>query len=161
MFIPCLYIYSSDPTFFKGWEWILITSLGGRGIWNIKKREWKYGAGAGLLKRGRRRVGMALLLFDFFKVYHFYIFFTFRKYFTLCKVVLYIWRKGILFCQHTFLKKNHSKLSKNEPVCICKEGCYDGKGQGEIAWNTLWKLNRKEGSGSKSFKKKGESWVKE
>ena len=24
--------------------------------------------------------------------------------------------------------KNHSKLSKNEPVCLCKEGCCVGLG---------------------------------
>ena len=32
------------------------------------KKEWKYGAGAGLFKRG----GLAIFLFNFFKVYHFY-----------------------------------------------------------------------------------------
>ena len=37
---------------------------------NIKKRGWKYGAGAGLLKRGGE---LALYLFNFFEVYHFYI----------------------------------------------------------------------------------------
>ena len=35
----------------------------------IKKRGWKYGAGAGSLKRGR----LTLFLFNFFKVYHVYI----------------------------------------------------------------------------------------
>ena len=41
------------------------------GIKKIKKREWKYGAGADLLKRRGR--GLALMLFDFFRV----IIFTF------------------------------------------------------------------------------------
>ena len=35
--------------------------------------EWKYGAGAGLLKRREQGAGLALFLFNFFKVYHFYI----------------------------------------------------------------------------------------
>ena len=39
----------------------------GGGIWKIKKKGWKDGAGAGLLKR------LTLFVFNFFKVYHFYI----------------------------------------------------------------------------------------
>ena len=27
------------------------------------------------------------------------------------------------------MKKSHSKLSKNEPACMCKEGWYVGLGQ--------------------------------
>ena len=38
-------------------------------ILKIKKRGWKYGAGTGLLKGGE----LTLFLFNFFKVYHFYI----------------------------------------------------------------------------------------
>ena len=53
------------------------------------------------------------------------------------------------------MKKSHSKLSKNEPVCMCKEGWCVGLGQ---EWGPLHKgslnclkylkrvLNRKEGS---------------
>ena len=33
---------------------------------------------------------------------------------TLYKIVLCIWRKIIFFCHHNFMKKGHSKLSKNE-----------------------------------------------
>ena len=59
------------------------------------------------LKSGEGGGGrVALFLFNFFKVYHFYI--------TLCKIVLCIWRKKIFFCHHNFMKKSHSKLSKNE-----------------------------------------------
>ena len=47
-----------------------------------------------------------------------FIIFTFRNYFTLCKTVLCIWRKIIFFCHHNFMKKGHSKLSKNEPENI-------------------------------------------
>ena len=46
------------------------------------------------------------------------IIFTFRNYFTLCKIVLCIWRKIIFFCHHNFTKKGHSKLSKNKPENI-------------------------------------------
>ena len=46
-----------------------------------------------------------------------FIIFTFRNYFTLCKIVLCIWRR-IIFCYHNFMKKSHSKLSKNEPENI-------------------------------------------
>ena len=43
------------------------------------------------------------------------------------------------------MKKSHSKLSKNEPVCICKEGWCFGLEQergclregGWTVWNTL------------------------
>ena len=47
-----------------------------------------------------------------------FIIFTFRNYFSLCKIVLCIWRKIIFFCHHNFMKKGHSKLSKNEPENI-------------------------------------------
>ena len=55
------------PLFLK---WINFKYLPGEGgIWKIKKRGWKYGAGVGLL----RRKGLPLFLFNFFKVYQFYI----------------------------------------------------------------------------------------
>ena len=41
----------------------------GRGTWKIKSG-WKYGVGAALLKRAGR---LALLLFNFFRVNHFYL----------------------------------------------------------------------------------------
>ena len=47
-----------------------------------------------------------------------FIIFAFRNYFTLCKIVLCIWRKTIFFCDHNFRKKGYSKLSKNEPENI-------------------------------------------
>ena len=43
------------------------------GTWKFKKRGWKYGAGAGLLKRMERVGGLALFLFNFFKFYRFCI----------------------------------------------------------------------------------------
>ena len=65
--------HGSDPLLFKGGE-VNFNYLPGRGG-NLKnKNGWKYGAGAGLLKRE----GLALFLFNFYiyyhyKVYHFYI----------------------------------------------------------------------------------------
>ena len=37
---------------------------------------------------------------------------TLLNYFTLCKIVLW---KIIFYCYHNFMKKSHSKLSKNDP----------------------------------------------
>ena len=88
----------------------LITSPGGGDL--KKKRGWKYGAGAGLLEGGRGDWHFSYLIFSRF------IIFKFRNYFTLCKIVLRIWRKIIFFCHHNFMKKVHSKLSKNEPENI-------------------------------------------
>ena len=56
------------PALVKGGQLILITSPGGGGDSERLKKGWKYGAGAGLLKRR----GL-VLLFSFFKVYHFEI----------------------------------------------------------------------------------------
>ena len=47
--------------------------------------------------------GMTLFLFNFFKVYHFYI----------QKLLCYAFEEKLFFC-HNFMKKGHSKLSKNE-----------------------------------------------
>ena len=65
--------------------------------------------------------GLTLFLFNFFKVYHFYIYilhFYIYIYFTLCKIMLCIWRKTIFFRHYNFMKKGHSKLSKDEPENI-------------------------------------------
>ena len=54
-----------------------------------------------------------------------FIIFTFRNYFTLCKIVLYTFAKlcyafeeNYFFCHHNFGEKIYSKLSKNEPENI-------------------------------------------
>ena len=59
-------------------------------------------------------------------------------------MVLYIWRKNVFICQHNFKKKSHSKLSKNQPVCMSKRlVCWIRAGGGSsawgggIVWNTL------------------------
>ena len=44
-----------------------------------------------------------------------FIVFTFRNNFFVCKVVLCILRKIVFYYHHNFIKKGHSKLSKNEP----------------------------------------------
>ena len=43
---------------------------------------------------------------------------TLLNYFMLCKILLCIWRRIIFFCHHSFMKKSHFKLSKNEPENI-------------------------------------------
>ena len=58
---------------------------------------------------------MTLLLFNFFKVYHFEITLLFYK------IVLYIRRKNFLSVTIIPWKKYNSKLAKNAPVCMCKE----------------------------------------
>ena len=75
------------------------------------KKGWTYGAGAGLLKRG----GLTLVLFNFFKVYHFYIekllyplqncaMHLKKKKFS---VIIILWRKVILSCLKINLKISH------------------------------------------------------
>ena len=62
------------------------------------------------------------------------------------------------------MKKSHSKLLKNEPVCMCKVGWCVGLGQegdclreGGENFLKYFKMgwNRKEGGRSKIFKKAG------
>ena len=64
------------------------------------------------------------------------------------------------------MKKSHSNLSKNEPGCMCKEGwCVGLRQQGASlreGWGNCLKYlkrgwNRKEGSGNKNFKKRGQA----
>ena len=87
---------------------------GGGQIWEFLKRGWKYGAGAGLLKKAGEGRGWHFSYLCFSR----FIIFTFRNYFTLYKIGLCIWRKIIFFCYHNFMKKGHSKLSTNEPENI-------------------------------------------
>ena len=56
-------------------------------------------------------VELALFLFNFFKVYNFYIW---KLLYPLQKCVMHL-KKNFFFCHHNFRKKGHSKLSKNEP----------------------------------------------
>ena len=83
-----------------------------RGDLKIKKRGWKYGAGAGPLKRGR----LTLFLFNFFKVYYVYIY---KLLYPLQNCVMHL-KKNYFFCNHNFMKKGHSKLSKNDPENISR-----------------------------------------
>ena len=92
-----------------------------------------------------------LIIWYYYLCWHFsyltfsrFIIFTFTKYFTLFKVVLYIW-KIFFFSHHSFMKKSHSKFCKNKPLCMCKEVRCVGLGKerdclregGETVWNTL------------------------
>ena len=53
--------------------------------------------------------------FSYF-VFSRFIIFAFRNYFTLSKILLCIFEeKKFFFCHHNFMKKDHSKLSKDEP----------------------------------------------
>ena len=144
-------------------EWILITSLGGVGTKEVDVRC----TGRFSLKVRGRGWQFCYLIFSRF------IIFTFRDYFTLCKTVLYIWRKIILFCQHSFMKKIHFKLSKKEPASMCKEGG-SLRESGRVVWNILKGVGIEEGSGrewkwkqrgkwkQKSLKGRGgASWFKE
>ena len=107
------YYHSSDtplpPHLFKGGSKFWLPPPEGGDPKNFKKG-WKYGVGEGLLKRGGWHF--------FYIIFSKFIIFTFTNYFTLCKVMLCIWRKIIFFCHHNFMKKGHSKLSKNEPENI-------------------------------------------
>ena len=58
------------------------------------------------LKGGGGGGVLTLFLFNFFNVYHFYIY----------KLLYPLQNK--IFLQHNFAKKGHSKLSKNEPENI-------------------------------------------
>ena len=83
------------------------------GIWKIKKRRWKSGAGASVhIRVGEEGEYFSNLIFSRFVI------FIFRNYFKLCKTVSWIWRKIIFFCHHNFMKKSYSRLSKNEPEHI-------------------------------------------
>ena len=63
---------------------------------------------------GGRGGGLALSLFNFFKVYHFYIY---KLLYSLQNCVMHL-KKNNFFCHHNFMKKVHAKLSKNEPENI-------------------------------------------
>ena len=80
------------------------------GLWKIKKAGGSMVQGQVFLK-GEGRL---------FPIWFFssFIIFTFRNYFTLCKIALHNWRKKTFFCHHNFVQKSHSKLSKNEPEKI-------------------------------------------
>ena len=88
-----------------------------RGIWKIRKGSGSMVQGQVLLKVcvwAERCGGWHFLSLIFSR----FIIFTYRNYITLCKIVLCIWRETIFFCHHNFMKKGHSKLSKNEPENI-------------------------------------------
>ena len=83
--------FDLPPPFLKEREEVNFNYLPWEGrLWKIFKRGWKYGAGAGLLKR-RGGWHFSHLFFSRF------IIFTFRNYFILCKTVLCIQRKKKFF----------------------------------------------------------------
>ena len=70
---------------------------------------------------------LALLLFNCFKVYHFYIL---KLFYSLQNCVTHL-KLHYFFYQHNFMKKVVLKLSKNEPVSTFKEIWCVGLGQEE------------------------------
>ena len=67
-------------------------------------------------KRRKRGRGQTLFLFNFIKVYHFYI----QKIFTLCQIVLNILG---FFCHHNFMERSHCNSSKEGHRRMCMESC--------------------------------------
>ena len=53
---------------------------------------------------------LALLLFNFFKIYQFYILELFHS---LQNCVIHLKKKNFFFSLDSFMKKSHSKLTKN------------------------------------------------
>ena len=97
-------VWISCPVF-KRRQKILITSPEGVRLWKIKKGggtivQWQ------VFLKGAVRHFSCLILSRF-------IIFNFRNYFILFRIALYI-----ALCYHKFMKKSHSKLSKNEPKII-------------------------------------------
>ena len=73
--------------------------------------------------------GLVLFLFDLFKVYYFYIL---KLFYSLQKCVIYL--KEIFFLPRWFFDRSHSKLSENEPLCICKKGWCVRLGQEGVSY---------------------------
>ena len=95
------------------------------GIWKIKKRAWKYGAGAGLYKGGRSTVQGQVFIkggggADTFPISLFQglSFLHLESTLPFAKPCYAFENKKFFFCHHNFMKKGHSKLSKNEPEDI-------------------------------------------
>ena len=65
------------------------------------------------LTKGDRSMVQGQIFLPYY-VFSRFVIFTSRNYFTLYKIVLCIWKKITFFCHHSFMKKSHSKLSKNE-----------------------------------------------
>ena len=123
-------------------ERILMASLR-RGESEKLKKGWKHAAGTDLLKRVSWHFFFFFFFYFLFFFFSNFIIFTFRNYFNLWKIVLYIWRKN--FSATIILWNSHSKLSQNEPVFMCKESSCVGLGQEGgcfcnskgTAWNIL------------------------
>ena len=69
--------------------------------------------GGRIWKSRKRGVGGGGWHFSYL-IFSRFIIFTFRNYFTHSKIVLCIWRKIIFSYHRNFMKKGHSKLSRNE-----------------------------------------------
>ena len=109
-----MFIVRTPPSFpyLKGGDLILLPPPdGGGGGWlKIKKKRWKYGAGAGLLKRGDWH--FSYLIFSKFVI------FTFRNYFILCKIVLYNFAKLCYAFEEKFFFFHHNFRKKSYVTCL-------------------------------------------
>ena len=81
-----------------------------KGNLKITKEGWKYGAWAGLhvsacvfVGGGGEGEGAGWLQLNLFSFSSRFINFMFRDYFTLCKIVLCIWKKIFFSCYHNFM----------------------------------------------------------
>ena len=107
-FKDILIVLTHPPSFFlKFW---LPTPAGE--IWKYKTRLWNYAAGQFFLKGSGR---LTLFQFNFFKVYHFWFY---KLLYLLKNCIMKLKKKFFFLCHHNFIKKHHSKLSKNEPQNI-------------------------------------------
>ena len=86
---------------------------GGWGGWGWKiKTCWKYGVGAGLLKRGREA---GTFLIQFFQTLSFL---PLEITLPFAKLYYAFEEKNFFSCHHNFMKKDQSKLPKNGPENI-------------------------------------------
>ena len=101
------------PPPFKGEQQILITSpVGAWGGGGMNSEKLKKGCGSMVQCQGQVFLKGGGQYFSYL-IFSRFIIFKFRNYFILCKIVLYV-----ALCYHDFMKKSHSKLSKNEPKNI-------------------------------------------
>ena len=102
------------PALFKVGGVILITSIGE--VEESDKLKKEVESMQVFLKRVRGGGGVSWHFYYLF--FSRFIIFLFRNYFTLCKILLCIWRKIMFFCHHNFMNKGDSKLPKKEPKII-------------------------------------------
>ena len=91
---------------------------------------WKWREESEIIKRGGCMVKGQVLKGGWYAylVFSRFIIFTFRNYFTLCKIVLCIWRE-MIFCHIYFMKKGSHSMFLKVKLCFCKKVWYARLGQ--------------------------------